>query len=130
MENFTKRDKNLKALHDNKDLWMRLKMYHHDLKSFSSSEFARNRLLNTHHALFMSDCYFSDEERKYLLEFPTSSGLPLHAFLHEVLEGKRDHELCTSHDLAPPIENVFGIRKGYEKEKLFGDTLKKFNKRK
>ena len=36
--------------------------------------------------------------------------------------------ICSSHDLAPIIEKVFGIRKGYDLEKLFVGERKKFCK--
>ena len=127
LENFMNHENNLKDLHENKELWMRLKIYHHDLRTFGSNSRAENRLCSTHHPFFMNDCYFDDEERRLLLNFPTSTGLPLHVFFGELQNSKS--EICSSHDVAPVIEKVFGIRKGYEKEKSFGDALKRFNNR-
>ena len=115
----TMRDQLLKKLHDNTDLWTRVKIYHRDLKTFSSNVAACTRLSNTHQPLCMSECYFSDDERQFLLGFPT---------LLSVSEGVLDG-ICTSHDLAPIIENAFGLRKGYELNPEFRRAFKQFQKR-
>jgi hypothetical protein len=133
MDRIIRRDKDLKTLHGNTHLWLRVKMYHHDLKHFSSDPAATERLSNTHLPFFMSDCYFSEDERRFLLSFPTSTGLPLGELFHEIQRAKSGHTgeasmLCSSHDLAPIIEKVFGIRKGYDVEKLFIGEWKKFRK--
>jgi len=127
------REKDLKTLHGNTHLWLRVKIYHHDLKHFSSDPAATERLSNTHQLFFMSDCYFSEDERQFLLSFPTSTGFPLRDLFHEIQSAKSGRAkeasmLCSSHDLAPIIEKVFGIRKGYDTEKLFVGELKKFRK--
>ena len=120
----------LKTLHSNTHLWLRVKMYHHDLKHFSSDPAATERLLNTHQPFFMSDCYFSEDDRNFLLHFPTTMGLPLREFLDEMRNAKGGESgvICSSHDLAPIIEKVFGLRKGYEVEKRFQEEWKIFRK--
>ena len=134
MDRIICRDEDLKTLHANTHLWLRVKMYHHDLKHFSSDPTATERLSNTHQPFFMSDCYFSDDERYFLLNFPTSTGLPLRELFDEMQRAKivsysgESSIFCSSHDLAPIIEKVFGIRKGYDNEKLFIGEWKKFRK--
>jgi hypothetical protein len=133
MDRIICRDKDLKTLHSNTHLWLRVKFYHHDLKHFSSDPIAAGRLSNTHQPFFMSDCYFSEDERYFLLNFPTSTGLPLRELFDEMQRAKggitgESSILCSSHDLAPIIERAFGIRKGYEKETQFIGGWKKFRK--
>jgi hypothetical protein len=144
LSNIIYRERNVKNLQEKKkDLWLRLKFYHHDLMVYSSDSTAESRLSNTHQPFFMSECYFSDEERQLLLSFPISTGLPLNDVFTELQNTKIGMGmsaaaaatapaavLCSSHDLAPIIEKVFDIRKGYEKEKAFVAALKAFNKRK
>ena len=127
------RDKDLKTLHGNTHLWLRVKIYHHDLKHSTDDSTATERLSNTHQPYFMSDCYFSDDERYFLLNFPTSTGLPLRELFDEMQRVKvgltgESSIFCSSQDLAPIIEKVFEIRKGYDNEKLFIAELKRFCK--
>lgn len=122
------------SLHSNADLCMQIKLYHHDLRMFNERQ-AQERLLNTSNDLFMSDCYFTTEERAMLLAFPTARGLcllDLFVLMKEekMKRGGEHGILCTSHDIAPLIEQTFKLRKGYEKEKTFRDKLKLFNKKK
>jgi hypothetical protein len=75
------------------------------------------------------------EQRTNLLSFPTSTGLSLNELFTEIERAKVRESgdaavICASHDLAPIIEKVFGIKKGYEKEKAFVSALKKSNKSK
>ena len=123
-------EKILRKLHENRDLWSRLKIYHYDLKKFSSNDFSCTRLSNTHQKFFMSDCYFNDDERQFLLDSPSPIGSTLKNYFMELQRTKQEAGavLCSSHDLAPVIEEVFGIRKGYENEKAFLAALKKMNK--
>ena len=124
----SRRKNDLKTLHGNPELWLRVKMYHHDLKHFSSDPAAARRLSNTHQPLFMSDCYFSEDERGFLLQFCTATGTPLREIFDEMNKSSGSSVVCSSHDLAPIIERVFGIRKGYELEKQFIGGRKRFRK--
>ena len=133
LDRIVSRDKELKTLQSNIHLWLRVKIYHHDLKHFNSDHTAIWRLSNTHQPFFMSDCYFNEDDRHFLLNFSTSTGLPLRELFDEMQRTKSGRTgessiFCASHDLAPIIEKVFGIRKGYENEKQFILELKKFRK--
>ena len=123
-------DTDLKTLRSNAQLWLRVKLYHYDLKHFRTDSVASERLSNTHQPYFMSECYFDEDERKFLLRFPTTSGLPLRELLDEMqrTKGGESAVICSSHDLAPIIEKVFGLRKGYEVEKRFIEEWKVFRK--
>src|SRR5436305_436511 len=121
----------LKKLHEeNKSLFYKIQIFINDLLTLGSSENARSRLEENPTAkLFFSDVYFSEEEIEYLLDFPTTSGLPVSKLLDVALSNKIDsHQLCSSHDLAPLIQQVFNVRKGFQKEKDFKNNLKIFEK--
>ncbi|RYG98692.1 hypothetical protein EON65_51125 [archaeon] len=118
----------LKKLHSSKDLWLRLKCFHYDLKHFD--EQAQSRLENYGGEYYMSNRYFSQEELTYLLNFPTASGVTARQTLQDLFTSKSAGTICSSHDVAPAVERIFGIRKGFEKEKGFIDYFKKFVGRK
>eukprot|EP01031_Cornospumella_fuschlensis_P029172 gene29172-35205_t len=113
----------LKELRSNKDLWLRLKCFHHDLMHFDKSQ---GRLQDFGGEFYMSHRYFSSEELRYLLDFPTASGASARQCLQLFFQSKSGFAVCTSHDLAPIVEKVYGIRKGYEEEKAFQTYFKKF----
>ena len=119
----------LKELHAWTDLWLRLKCFHWDLKHFD--EQAQSRLENYGGEYYMSDRYFSQEELSYLLTFPTASGATARQSLQAVFTSKGSFGMvCTSHDIAPAVERIYGIRKGYETEKAFKIYFKRFTARK
>eukprot|EP01035_Chromulina_nebulosa_P008767 gene8767-11857_t len=83
---------------------------------------------------FMSTAYFTHEEREVLLNFPTTSGITCEVYFKIMMERKLNELgnkaiLCTSHDLAPAIAEIFGIKKGYEQEKKFRNAIKEFRKK-
>eukprot|EP00597_Dinobryon_sp_UTEXLB2267_P003417 CAMPEP_0170065988 /NCGR_PEP_ID=MMETSP0019_2-20121128/5852_1 /TAXON_ID=98059 /ORGANISM="Dinobryon sp., Strain UTEXLB2267" /LENGTH=320 /DNA_ID=CAMNT_0010272961 /DNA_START=71 /DNA_END=1033 /DNA_ORIENTATION=+ len=119
----------LKELHSNTDLWLRLKCFHYDLRHFN--EPAKSRLENYGGEYYMSNRYFSEEELNYLLMFPTASGATARESLQALFTSKSNiGEVCSSHDLAPAVENIYGIRKGFEKEKNFVAYFRDFAARK
>ncbi|CAG8447804.1 165_t:CDS:2 [Funneliformis caledonium] len=121
----------LKKLHkEDESLFYKIQIFVNDLLTFDSSEDARSRLDENPTAKFLfSDVYFSVEEIEYLLSFPTSSGLPVSMLLNVALSDKiNSYQLCTSHDLAPLIQQVFNVRKDFQKENGFKNNLKKFEK--
>jgi hypothetical protein len=121
-------ESSLKDLHSNTDLWFRLKVFHRDLCSFSQHQ---DKFL-TSNDMFMSDYYFSDEERLYLYNFPTSNGLSVRdVFAHNmqhIVNSRGEYEICASHDFAPLLVTLFKLKKGYENEKVFQSYYKQFHK--
>lgn len=119
----------LKELHANKDLFLRLKCFHYDLKHFTTA--SKDRLELCGGEYYLSNRYFSEQEQSYLLNFPTSSGAIARECLEIVFKSKNlGHEVCSSHDVAPVIEKIYGIRKGFDTEKGFIQYLKQFAKNK
>lgn len=118
----------LKELHNNRDLWLRLKCFHYDLKHFEDGQ---SRLQDYGGEFYLSNRYFQSEELEYLLSFPTASGATARQSLSALFQSKGQFsEVCTSHDLAPAIEKIYGIRKGFETEKGFKAFFKSFVRRK
>lgn len=122
-------DDKLKELRSNGDLWMRLKCFHFDLMHFESSQ---GRLEQFGGEYCMSERYFSAQELTYLLDFPTSSGTTTRQSLAAMFTAKGNiTAVCTSHDVAPGIEKIYGIRKGFESgDKVFKKYFKAFVARK
>lgn len=118
----------LKKLHSNDELFYRIKIFVNDLYLiFSDSEDARSRLEKDAMAkFFFSNVYFNDKDIEYLLDFRTASGLSVSELLNVELSNK--HQICSSHELAPLLQEIFGIQKGFQKEKDFKEYLKKFEK--
>ncbi|GBB97795.1 hypothetical protein RclHR1_03070011 [Rhizophagus clarus] len=121
------RDFKLKILRSNDELYYRVKIFVNDLLTFSSSEDARSRLEENPMAkFFLSNVYFNEKDIEYLLDFPTTSGLSVSKLLSVELSNK--HQVCSSHELAPLLQETFEIQKGFQKEKGFKERLKKFEK--
>lgn len=122
-------ESSLKELHANTDLLSRIKVFHHDLCSFRQHE---EKFITTHE-MFMSEYYFSDEEREYLHNFPTSNGLSVREVfaqsIQNIMSSRQEFELCASHDIAPLVSTFFKLRKGYECEKGFQSYYKQFHKK-
>ena len=130
--NTNERETALNDLHTNHDLLLRLKIYHYDLMHFNKDK-SNIRLSTTHHPFSMADCYFNDHERQFLPNFPTSDGQNLQTTLNTHINNKLNTSentiICTSHDIAPIIQEIFVIKKGYELEKEFIKELKRCNKK-
>ncbi|KAI8819742.1 uncharacterized protein EV422DRAFT_507363 [Fimicolochytrium jonesii] len=128
----------LPALHANKQLFAKTKIYLNDLLTFRSDPDARDRLESDPAATYyLSSAYFSTSEVDFLLAFPTNSGLSFQQCVQAAMaekvsassEGRsKDYHVCTSHDLAPLVRDVFGIRKGFQEEKAFKESLTSFRK--
>ncbi|CAB4464359.1 hypothetical protein RhiirA5_418097 [Rhizophagus irregularis] len=117
----------LQKLHSDDELFYRIKIFVNDLLTFSDSEDARSRLEKDPMAkFFFSNEYFSEKDINYLLDFPTASGLSVSELLSVELSNK--HKVCSSHELAPLLQEIFGIQKSFQKEKDFKGSLKKFEK--
>ena len=132
--NVTLLEKSLVELHQHTTLWNKLKLYHLDLMSFNQNSDSQKRLESEPMAFcFMSSIYFTESELAYLLNFPTVSGLSCKRFLEDLIRTKigtdgRNGTFCTSHDLAPAISNLYGIKKDYSNEKQFKKFCKEFAK--
>jgi hypothetical protein len=67
--------KNIRDLHNNKELWNKIKVFHYDLTTFGHNLESRKRLDHEPMAFcFMSSVYFTSSELEFLLKFPTPSG--------------------------------------------------------
>ena len=126
-------DKKLKELHKNIPLFTRVKILIYDLLNYGNNESSRSRLEKEHGATYyISSVYFTEEQIKYLLSFPSGTGLTLQETLEisiqEKLSNRQETEICASHDLAPTMMLFFGVRKGFKDEKLFKNALKNFEK--
>eukprot|EP00981_Chlorochromonas_danica_P007675 scaffold1849_cov163-Ochromonas_danica.AAC.4 len=127
-QNVLNRDRRLIELHNNVDLWLRLKCFHYDLMHFN--EEASSRLQGYGGEYYMSNRYFSSTELDFLLNFPTASGATARQSFQILFSSKGQiTEVCTSHDIAPAIQKVIGIRKGFEVDKAFKEYFKKFSRR-
>lgn len=126
-------------LKENPDLCDRIRFFLADLMTFGADEEAQARLeADLSAPFYMSSTYFTAEEAELLLDFPTSSGLSFRQNL-EVLIGEkmgqaalgaaRDCGLCTAHDIAPVVREVFRINKGFNETKKFQAAQKAFVKK-
>ncbi|KAG0630604.1 hypothetical protein M758_1G191600 [Ceratodon purpureus] len=128
----------LQALQADKNLYNRLKYFIHDLMVFGKDEGARLRLLQDPTANFyMSSVYFSPEQASALLSFQGREGVTLEQALQSTIARKlqqaRDgsttsFELCTSHDLAPVLQDYFGVSKAVLVEAANKGLYNKFAK--
>uniref|UniRef100_U9T9R4 Uncharacterized protein n=1 Tax=Rhizophagus irregularis (strain DAOM 181602 / DAOM 197198 / MUCL 43194) TaxID=747089 RepID=U9T9R4_RHIID len=104
-----------------------IKIFLNDLLIMGDNKDAEMRLHMDQTAIFyFSKVYFDEKEIKNILNFPTASGLSISKLFELSLYQKTD--LCSSHDLAPLVQEIFGIRKGFQKEKGFTKAFKKFEK--
>jgi len=117
-------EEKLEELQSNCDLWFRLKCFHYDLKHFDKD--AQFRLDNPCGEYYMNNYYFTQKEMHYLLDFPTQCGSTVREILQSLFAKVTNNEICTSHTIAPAIEKLYGIKKGYENEKVFKKYFKKF----
>lgn len=121
----------IKIIHDEQaDLVMKIKFFISDLTSFNQDAEARDRL-NKGDQYYMSDIYFSTDERDFILKFPTLNGLSFMQHMELTMQSKAKNgstEICAAHDLAPMFIKVFEIQKGFKDEKSFKDAKKKFIK--
>lgn len=111
----------VKALHEDADLFYRLKDFVHDLVAFKKNKRARRRILQEPTAEFyMSSAYFSPEQAHALLSFKRSDGVTLEQALQSSVARKLQqacggngstscYELCTAHVLAPVFRDHFGL---------------------
>jgi len=117
---------------NNNNLWLRVKLYHYDLMNYKSCSESVERLECEPMALyFMTNAYFSEEERELLLNFPSNKNVLLKDSLESMISnkiGSDTNEICSSHDLAPIIAKTFKLRKNYYKEKVFKEFLKNYQK--
>jgi hypothetical protein len=130
-------EEKLKILHCDALLWNRIKIFIYDLLRFGNPELARNRLERAQCGPFMFSLpYFDEKQAQILLSFHTHEGLSVRDVLSVLMQKKFKSgpvildfaHLCTSHDMAPSLQTVFGIRKGFDSEKNFRLALKEFDK--
>jgi len=116
----------LKKLHSTA-LFLKIKIFLNDLLIMGDNKDAEMRLHTDQTAIFyFSKVYFDEKEIENILNFPTASGLSVSKLFELSLSQKTD--LCSSHDLAPLVQGIFGIRKGFQKEKDFTKAFKNFEK--
>lgn len=127
------------SLKTNADLYDRLKFFLADLMSYGTDNEAQARLESDFSVpLYMSSTYFTAEEAQLILDFPTSTGLSFQQSLEVQVRLKmeqaargsaRDYRLCTAHDIAPLIRDVFRINKGFQETSTFQAAQKAFIKK-
>ncbi|GBC10371.1 hypothetical protein RclHR1_09580004 [Rhizophagus clarus] len=116
----------LKKLHSTA-LFLKIKTFLNDLLIMGDNKDAEMCLHTDQTAIFyFSKVYFDEKEIKNILNFSIASGLSVSKLFELSLSQKTD--LCSSHDLAPLVQEIFGIRKGFQKEKGFTKAFKKFEK--
>ena len=126
-------EQSLRDVHADAKLWSKIKIFTADLLRMSNSGDAAERLTSQAAPFYLSSVYFTADEVSFLLSFPTAWGLSFQELLEAVIEKKlqgsgRSEGLCSSHDLAPIFQTVFGIRKNFEKDKGFEKEYKAFEK--
>ncbi|GES73958.1 hypothetical protein GLOIN_2v1765137 [Rhizophagus clarus] len=125
-ENSMGYENELKKLHSTA-LFLKIKIFLNDLLIMGDNKDAEMRLHTDQTAIFyLSKVYFDEKEIENILNFPTASGLSVSKLFELSLSQKTD--LCASHDLAPLVQEIFGIRKGFQKEKGFTKAFKIFEK--
>ncbi|EFJ07655.1 hypothetical protein SELMODRAFT_429567 [Selaginella moellendorffii] len=125
--NMKQYEETLQKLQADEDLYMRMKFFIKDLSSFGSDEEAQERLEHSGKSqYFFTTAYFSEEEIARLLELRVSSGKSVNELLGELVSDKG--ELCTSHDVAPLLQKVFGIKRGFQEDAGFKHRFKAFRK--
>jgi hypothetical protein len=139
MGNHLDYEQKLKLLHTDSVLWPRIKIFINDLMKFGNNEQAQQRLeiaQSQSEEYMFAEPYFNKEQAQRLLSFPTPRGLSVRELLRVLMKKKitsagstSDFGLCTSHDLAPVLQTVFGVRKGFDKEKIFQIAQKEFIKK-
>jgi hypothetical protein len=128
--NLINRTQKCAELASNTVLLNKLKVCIYDLNNFSLPK-SNDRIERERSSHFLSSVYFNEFEVEYLLAFPTKTGQTYEEIMNEFTTRKTslsDKIICTSHDIAPIMCDVFQIRKGFEKEKSFKKILKAFNK--
>jgi len=106
----------LKKLHSTA-LFLKIKIFLNDLLIMSDNKDAEMRLHTDQAGVFyFSKVYFDEKEIETILNFPTASGLSVSKLLELLLSQKID--LCSSHDLAPLVQEIFGTE-GVSKGKRF-----------
>jgi hypothetical protein len=119
-------------------LWDRIRFFAADLMSMSTNAEAAMRLESDHEAqYYLSNTYFTQEERDKILAFPAQCGLLFEDMLAALYKKKvaslatgrsQSYGICSSHDVAPLFMEVFGIHKNFHKEKAFQKEYKAFTK--
>lgn len=112
----------IRSLHSNQSLWNYVKLYHFDLIHYGKDKLSQARLeLDPERMFYMTSAYFSDKDIELLLAFPTSCGGSFESTMKSTVDRKMRAGgfVCSSHDLAPIVAEVFNIRKGYANDKLF-----------
>ena len=107
------------------DFLFRMKVYLLDLLNYKQDKCAQARLDSSVSTNLPGlSYYFSEEEISNILVLVEQK-------FQQVLKKKRvinDWEIYTSHDLAPIIQEVFNIPKGFQKDKAFLKARKRFLK--
>lgn len=114
----------LHSLQNNNNLYLRLKFFIYDLLKYNHERL--QFLSNRYPEYYFSRFHFSEDEIDFFVHFPTSTGLLYKDLFNEFKKDKNKIELCTSHDLAPFIYNIFVISKHFCKDLSFIKNYKKF----
>ena len=119
--------KELENLKSNLNLIFRLKIFIHDLLKLNDESIDRLSFYSLNYPkYYFSRFYFTENEIKLLLNFPTSTGLTCIDLINIVSLNTGNNEICSSHDIAPILYKIFDIKKNFDKDKDFIKNMKKF----
>lgn len=122
--------KEINKLHTIKsDLLNRIKVFVNDLIKFDDNKHAKKRLETNTFMYYLSTDYFTKDESRYILSFPSVTGLSLEQILKMKFKETVNQEICSSHDIAPIFQTVFKIPKGFQNEKSFKIFKVEFEKK-
>jgi hypothetical protein len=128
-ENCCKLAEKQRELKANKKLLLHLKFFVHDLMRFDDDK-ASARLHRDVGELYFSGTYFSEEERSFLLDFPTATSCTARECIQLMFQRKGDalREVCTSHDLAPILQHIYQLPQDFHHGADFKKKYKEFIK--
>jgi hypothetical protein len=118
-----------RELKANKKLLLHLKFFVQDLMRFDDDK-ASERLHRDVGELYFSGTYFSEEERSFLLDFPTATGSTARECIQLTFQRKGDalREVCTSHDMAPILQRIYQLPQDFHHGADFKKKYKEFIK--
>lgn len=117
-------------LHQNENLFNRLKIFIYDLIKFNAKTREHfNYISIKYPSYYFTTYHFTEDEIEYFLSFPTSNGLTCKDLFDIFIQNKFEQsggEICTSHDIAPFMFKIFNVKKNFDNDKKFLSFMKKF----
>lgn len=117
------------------DLVFRTQCFVYDLLQFNEANLLHPGA--TRYEYYLSSFYFTEAQVKELLARPCANDKSMtisdrlqHLFENKETSTKKEHEICTAHDLAPVFQSALGIKTGFYKSRAFKRRYRQFVKRK